>query len=155
MLKYYKLYYAGWEDDTNTSVGGSGDYLKFLTATEKPTKPDPTEPVDPDPSEPSTPDPTDPVTPPSGGDEGKTDPEPTDPTPTDPTDPAPTDPENQIQGIAQLQSLRILNRQNQISQIPQNPLQRILSPLLLVMRIRQAEEIPLQITAITVLLQVQ
>ena len=93
LLKYYKLYYAGWEDDTNTSVGGSGDYLKFLTATEKPTKPDPTEPVDPDPSEPSTPDPTDPVTPPSGGDEGKTDPEPTDPTPTEPTDPAPTDPE--------------------------------------------------------------
>lgn len=71
-LDYYKLYYAGWEDDTNTSVGGSGDYLKFLTATEKPTKPDPTEPVDPEPTEPSTPDP---VTPPSGGDEGKTDPE--------------------------------------------------------------------------------
>lgn len=92
-LNYYKLYYAGWEDDTNTSVGGSGDYLKFLTATEKPTKPDPTEPVDPEPTEPSTPDPTDPVTPPSGGDEGKTDPEPTDPTPTEPTDPAPTDPE--------------------------------------------------------------
>lgn len=87
LLKYYKLYYAGWEDDTNTSVGGSGDYLKFLTATEKPTKPDPTEPVDPDPSEPSTPDPTDPVTPPSGGDDGKTNPEPTDPTPTEPTDP--------------------------------------------------------------------
>lgn len=89
-LDYYKLYYAGWEDDTNTSVGGSGDYMKFLTATEKPTKPEPTEPVDPEPTEPSTPDP---VTPPSGGDEGKTDPEPTDPTPTEPTDPAPTDPE--------------------------------------------------------------
>lgn len=88
-LDYYKLYYAGWEDDTNTSVGGSGDYLKFLTATEKPTKPDPTEPVDPEPTEPPTPDP---VTPPSGGDEGKTDPEPTDPTPTEPTDPEPTDP---------------------------------------------------------------
>lgn len=88
-LDYYKLYYAGWEDDTNTSVGGSGDCLKFLTATEKPTKPDPTEPVDPEPTEPSTPDP---VTPPSGGDEGKTDPEPTDPTPTEPTDPEPTDP---------------------------------------------------------------
>ena len=69
-LDYYKLYYAGWEDDTNTSVGGSGDYLKFLTATEKPAKPAPTEPVDPEPTEPSTPDP---VTPPSGGDEGKTD----------------------------------------------------------------------------------
>ena len=91
-LDYYKLYYAGWEDDTNTSVGGSGDYLKFLTATEKPTKPDPTEPVDPEPTEPSTPDP---VTPPSGGDEGKTDPEPTDPAPTDPepTDPKPTAPD--------------------------------------------------------------
>ena len=88
-LDYYKLYYAGWEDDTNTSVGGSGDYLKFLTATEKPTKPDPTEPVDPEPTEPSTPDP---VMPPSGGNEGKTDPEPTDPTPTEPTDPEPTDP---------------------------------------------------------------
>lgn len=91
-LDYYKLYYAGWEDDTNTSVGGSGDYLKFLTATEKPTKPDPTEPVDSEPTEPSTPDP---VTPPSGGDEGKTDPEPTDPAPTDPepTDPKPTEPD--------------------------------------------------------------
>lgn len=91
-LDYYKLYYAGWEDDTNTSVGGSGDYLKFLTATEKPTKPDPTEPVDPEPTEPSTPDP---VTPPSGGDEGKTDPEPTDPAPTDPepTDPKPIEPD--------------------------------------------------------------
>lgn len=89
-LDYYKLYYAGWEDDTNTSVGGSGDYLKFLTATEKPTKPAPTEPVDPEPTEPSTPDP---VTPPSGGDEGKTDPDPTDPTPTEPTDPTPIDPE--------------------------------------------------------------
>lgn len=89
-LDYYKLYYAGWEDDTNTSVGGSGDYLKFLTATEKPAKPAPTEPVDPEPTEPSTPDP---VTPPSGGDEGKTDPDPTDPTPTEPTDPIPIDPE--------------------------------------------------------------
>lgn len=88
-LDYYKLYYAGWEDDTNTSVGGSGDYLKFLTATEKPAKPAPTEPVDPEPTEPSTPDP---VTPPSGGDEGKTDPDPTDPTPTEPTDPTPIDP---------------------------------------------------------------
>lgn len=89
-LDYYKLYYAGGEDDTNTSVGGSGDYLKFLTATEKPAKPAPTEPVDPEPTEPSTPDP---VTPPSGGDEGKTDPDPTDPTPTEPTDPTPIDPE--------------------------------------------------------------
>ena len=89
-LDYYKLYYAGWEDDTNTSVGGSGDYLKFLTATENPAKPAPTEPVDPEPTEPSTPDP---VTPPSGGDEGKTDPDPTDPTPTEPTDPTPIDPE--------------------------------------------------------------
>lgn len=89
-LDYYKLYYAGWEDDTNTSVGGSGDYLKFLTATEKPAKPAPTEPVDPEPTEPSTPDP---VTPHSGGDEGKTDPDPTDPTPTEPTDPTPIDPE--------------------------------------------------------------
>ena len=51
---------------------------------------EPTEPVDPEPTEPSTPDPTDPVTPPSGGDEGKTDPEPTDPTPTDPN---PTEPD--------------------------------------------------------------
>lgn len=88
-LDYYKLYYAGWEDDTNTSVGGSGDYLKFLTATEKPTKPDPTEPVDPEPTEPPTPDP---VTPPSGGDEGKTDPEPTDPNPTEPDKPDTTEP---------------------------------------------------------------
>lgn len=92
-LDYYKLYYAGWEDDTNTSVGGAGEYLKFLTTTEKPTNPDPepTEPVNPDPS---IPEPTDPVTPPSGGDEGKIDPEPTDPTPTEPSEPTtPTDPE--------------------------------------------------------------
>lgn len=63
-LDYYKLYYAGWEDDTNTSVGGSGDYLKFLTATEKPTKPDPTdpEPTDPKPTEPDKPDTTEPST---------------------------------------------------------------------------------------------
>lgn len=74
-LDYYKLYYAGWEDDTNTSVGGSGDYMKFLTATEKPTKPDP--------SEPSTPYP---VTPPSGGETGKTDQEPTDPPKVEPSD---------------------------------------------------------------------
>lgn len=82
-LDYYKLYYAGWEDDTNTSVGGSGDYLKFLTATEKPTKPDPIEPVDPEPTEPSTPDP---VTPQSGGETGKTDQEPTDPPKVEPSD---------------------------------------------------------------------
>ena len=82
-LDYYKLYYAGWEDDTNTSVGGSGDYLKFLTATEKPAKPAPTEPVDPEPTEPSTPDP---VTPPSGGETGKTDQEPTDPPKVEPSD---------------------------------------------------------------------
>lgn len=92
LLNYYKLYYAGWEDDTNTSVGGSGNYLKFLTATEKPTKPEPTEPVDPEPTEPSTPDPTDPVTPPSGGDEGKTDPEPTEPDKPNTTEPSTEDP---------------------------------------------------------------
>lgn len=53
---------------------------------------EPTEPVDPEPTEPPTPDP---VTPPSGGDEGKTDPEPTDPAPTDPepTDPKPIEPD--------------------------------------------------------------
>lgn len=52
-------------------------------------------------------------------------------------------------------NIRILTQQNQISQTPQNPLQRILSPLLLVMRIRQAEEILLQITAsITALLAI-
>ena len=61
-LDYYKLYYAGWEDDTNTSVGGSGDYLKFLTATEKPTKPDPTEPVDPEPTDPNPTEPDKPNT---------------------------------------------------------------------------------------------
>lgn len=61
-LDYYKLYYAGWEDDTNTSVGGSGDYLKFLTATEKPTKPDPTEPIDPEPTDPNPTEPDKPNT---------------------------------------------------------------------------------------------
>lgn len=61
-LDYYGLYYAGWYDDTNTSIGGSGDYLKFLTSTEPPTieEPEPTEPT-----------PTEPETPPSGGDEEK------------------------------------------------------------------------------------
>lgn len=74
-LDYYKLYYAGWEDDTNTSVGGSGDYLKFLTATEKPAKPAPT---DPTPTEPTDPTPIDP--------------EPTDPKPTEPDKPNTTEP---------------------------------------------------------------
>ena len=61
-LDYYKLYYAGWEDDTNTSVGGSGDYLKFLTATEKPAKPAPTEPIDPEPTDPKPTEPDKPNT---------------------------------------------------------------------------------------------
>lgn len=106
-LDYYKLYYAGWEDDTNTSVGGYGDYLKFLTATEKPTKPDPTEPVDPEPSEPSTPDP---VTPPSGGETGKTDQEPTDPPKVEPSDTEnPSSGENEG------------NKDNSISEPPKDP----------------------------------
>lgn len=87
-LNYYKLYYAGWEDDTNTSVGGSGDYLKFLTATEKPTKPDPTEPVDPEPTDPTPTEPTDPENPDTGD---SSDPEPTDPKPTEPDKPDTTE----------------------------------------------------------------
>lgn len=106
-LDYYKLYYAGWEDDTNTSVGGSGDYLKFLTATEKPTKPDPTEPVDPEPTEPPTPDP---VTPPSGGETGKTDQESTDPPKVEPSDTEnPSSGENEG------------NKDNSISEPPKDP----------------------------------
>lgn len=106
-LDYYKLYYAGWEDDTNTSVGGSGDYLKFLTATEKPTKPEPTEPVDPEPTEPSTPDP---VTPPSGGETGKTDQESTDPPKVEPSDTEnPSSGENEG------------NKDNSISEPPKDP----------------------------------
>lgn len=98
-LDYYKLYYAGWEDDTNTSVGGSGDYLKFLTATEKPTKPEPTEP--------STPDP---VTPPSGGETGKTDQESTDPPKVEPSDTEnPSSGENEG------------NKDNSISEPPKDP----------------------------------
>ena len=33
------LYFVGWQDDTNSSVGGSGEYLKFGVSNEKPIPP--------------------------------------------------------------------------------------------------------------------
>ena len=50
-LSHYQLYYAGWQDELNTSIGGAGEYKKFLT-----TDTDPTPPVDPEPT--PEPDPT-------------------------------------------------------------------------------------------------
>lgn len=56
------LYFVGWQDDINTSVGGSGEYLKFGVSDEKPTPPEEGgetggtedgEPSEPDPSNPS------------------------------------------------------------------------------------------------------
>lgn len=68
-LDYYGLYYAGWYDDTNTSFGGSGDYLKFLTSTEPPAVVDPVEPSDEEPLQPIDPDPTEQETSPNDGDD--------------------------------------------------------------------------------------
>lgn len=105
LLSGYGLYYAGWEDDTNTSIGGAGDYLKFLTTTEDPNAPVPTEPItptEPTEPEPTTPaEPTDPVEPITPIEPVEpTDPEPTEPVeptqptdPQEPTEPTPTDPE--------------------------------------------------------------
>ena len=59
------LYFIGWQDDINTSVGGSGEYLKFGVSDEKPIPPtepeeggntggtEGGEPSEPDPSNPS------------------------------------------------------------------------------------------------------
>lgn len=104
-LDYYGLYYAGWYDDTNTSFGGSGDYLKFLTSTEPPKEVDPEEPSEEDPSQPTKPEegetepePMDPVTPPeetepSTGEDEETDPPSTGGDETeDPTTPSEEDP---------------------------------------------------------------
>lgn len=82
-LSHYQLYYAGWQDELNTSIGGAGEYKKFLTTDTAPTPPVDPEPT-PDPEPDPTPDPdeggstgdntggdtgnTDPITPPSEGD---------------------------------------------------------------------------------------
>ena len=39
LLSDKKLYFVGWKDDTNTSIGGSGEYLKFEVSDTKPTPP--------------------------------------------------------------------------------------------------------------------
>lgn len=97
LLNAYSLYYAGWEDDTNTSVGGSGEYLKFLTTDEEPTTPTdpeptepvtPTDPVDPEPTEPATEEPTEPEDPTDTTDPTET----VEPTPTDPEEPTTEEP---------------------------------------------------------------
>ncbi|MGN0160888.1 MAG: hypothetical protein ACI4AQ_05830 [Lachnospiraceae bacterium] len=36
-LSHYQLYYAGWQDELNTSIGGAGEYKKFLTTDTAPT----------------------------------------------------------------------------------------------------------------------
>lgn len=53
LLNRYNLYYGGWADELDTSVGGIGEYKKFIA-----TDTEPTTPVEPDPIEPS--EPTDP-----------------------------------------------------------------------------------------------
>ena len=83
LLNRYSLYYGGWENELDTSVGGTGEYKMLLT-----TDTDPNTPIEPDPpatdepdkgdntggtDEPTTPDggeePTDPpTTPDEGGD---------------------------------------------------------------------------------------
>lgn len=66
------LYFVGWQDDINTSVGGSGEYLKFGVSDEKPIPP--TEPEEggntggTEGGEPSEPDPSNPSE--GGGDTG-------------------------------------------------------------------------------------
>lgn len=45
-LSHYQLYYAGWQDELNTSIGGAGEHKKFLT-----TDIAPTHPVEPDPDD--------------------------------------------------------------------------------------------------------
>ena len=54
-LSYYNLYYEGWADELDTSVGGTGEYKKLLTTDTDPTA-TPEEPTDPtDPTEPTDP----------------------------------------------------------------------------------------------------
>ena len=49
-LRHYQLYYAGWQDELNTSIGGAGEYKKFLTTDTAPTpEPEPTPEPDPTP----------------------------------------------------------------------------------------------------------
>lgn len=52
-LSYYNLYFNGWENELDTSVGGTGEYKKLLTTDTDPTvtpeePTDPTEPTDPE-----------------------------------------------------------------------------------------------------------
>lgn len=53
LLNRYNLYYGGWADELDTSVGGIGEYKKFIATDTTPTPIDP-EPIDP-PVEPSAP----------------------------------------------------------------------------------------------------
>ena len=54
LLNRYSLYFGGWENELDTSIGGAGEYKKLLTTDTAPTDPsEPTEPTDPtDPEEP-------------------------------------------------------------------------------------------------------
>lgn len=72
LLNRYNLYYGGWADELDTSVGGIGEYKKFIATDTAPTPIDP-EPIDPpvEPSEPTDPDEGDNT----GGNEGTTTPE--------------------------------------------------------------------------------
>lgn len=49
LLNRYNLYFGGWENELDTSIGGAGEYKKLLTTDTAPTDPsEPTEPTDPE-----------------------------------------------------------------------------------------------------------
>lgn len=49
LLNRYSLYFGGWENELDTSIGGAGEYKKLLTTDTAPTDPsEPTEPTDPE-----------------------------------------------------------------------------------------------------------
>ncbi len=91
LLNCYSLYYGGWENELDTSIGGTGEYKKLLatdTDPNAPTEPEPTDP--PDTEEPDEGDNT------GGEDEGTTTPDPDTGDTEEPTTPdggeEPTDP---------------------------------------------------------------
>lgn len=100
LLSDYNLYYGGWADELDTSIGGIGEYKKFIATDTAPTPIEP-EPIDPpvEPSKPTDPDEGDNT----GGNDGTTTTEDPDqgnteePTPPDggekPTDPPITPPD--------------------------------------------------------------
>lgn len=48
LLNRYSLYFGGWENELDTSIGGAGEYKKLLTTDTAPTDPSDTEPTDPE-----------------------------------------------------------------------------------------------------------